>query len=117
MSHCHSNIWREKLAELAVTCQDTIKWLVKLEAVPYTQNDHYFDDIRIKINAHLRDERYPDTIVPSSGMAGYNGYHPATNTASALSALAALGFSSLTEADLKKVAARRQLRDRDRSDG
>jgi hypothetical protein len=99
----HSNIWREKLAQLAVECQVTIKWLVKLDTIPFTLNDHYFNDVRTKIHAHLRDERYPKAIVPASGATGYNGQTSAQNVASALAALAALGYNGLAEADLKKL--------------
>ena len=80
-----------------------IKWLLELEATPFTMNDNYFRDTRSKIHAHLRDERTPKNSLPEKGEPGWNGSSAQYNISIALQHLAAAGFTGVGEEDLKRL--------------
>lgn len=62
---------------------------------PFTMNDHDLISMREKFLANLKDKRYPKPVSQAANKESL--------TASALQYLAALGYTSLDENDLKKL--------------
>lgn len=104
---CVGAVWREKTQMLASKTIEEVRRLVELDSRPFTLNSHYLDHVRAKILAHLKDKRSPQSSDEATAMPAIAT--TTTNTAAggamkdALAQLAALGFSGLTEADLKKL--------------
>lgn len=58
-----SEIIKEQLRILANNTQTQIAKMVALEDRPFTMNDHFLNEVRGKILAHLKETRYPSTQV------------------------------------------------------
>ncbi|BGP32500.1 hypothetical protein JCM10296v2_004281 [Rhodotorula toruloides] len=94
----------EVLEGLFVTAATRLDENLKLDHVPYTQNQHYFVSTRDAVLAELRSARAKKNgggkIVQSA-----NGSSSASIVSTALAGLSAMGYQGLKDDDLKKLLA------------
>ena len=87
-----SAVWRDKVQILADKTVADIVRLVELDARPFTLNESTLNKLRLKFLTHLKNKRAPKLVPSTSG-----------SESAALAALAALGYTGIVAADLKKL--------------
>lgn len=81
----------ERIRHLADNTQAQLYKLTELDARPFTLNEHYFDDIKDKILAHLKGKRFPKPDSAQSEAAEND------HLKAALASLAQLGYNTTAE--------------------
>lgn len=91
-----SAIVKDRIRHLVDEAQAQIVKLTALDDRPFTMNDHYLTDVRVKLLAHLKEKRFPKGLVLDQA-----GHDDTVRTV--LSGLNKIGIAGLKEDDLAKL--------------